>query len=499
VPLQKVLCLKAGILGMLCPIKSHTQECQMRNFVLFNSWQTDRPSKSNKHFIKSCLDKAAKKVKQDLLVEDSSRPADFMIDQDTLGLPGSPDIVKAILDKIDICDIFFADLTYVAKVPRKHGVSNPNVLTERGYALKSVGGERMIAVMNTAYGSPDKLPFDLKSIRWPLLYNLTSTSSPEQRKATEDKLVSELVNAISVILKSGVLIKKETDSTTLIQDNILDATKQVLITKLFNNETEKVLVQLKTPKYDLYNPVPTYDLIWQRAESYVKDLSTIIPLVILGCRWGDSTYTSLWVDLISRLGNLETSPTNLYEAWRDLSLMPPLFLFYAAGITLLKCNKYETFKRLFEAHVKIPNENYEDPIYRITTATFPLAKHTRQFDTTNYSQKFLREAIRPYFIDLIPKNMEYDYFFFQFELIFNLVRIHNYSKTGSTHHGIFCALQFRSLKSDDAFSEFEESISKQKQKHPLVSAGLFDGDFQNVLNAINLIREYIKSPYSMPA
>jgi hypothetical protein len=128
-----------------------------------------------------------------------------------------------------------------------------------------------------------------------------------------------------------------------------------------------------------------------------------------------------------------------------------------------------------------------------------LTKPARPFDTTNYSQKYFQESLRPYFKDLIPKDTEYDYFFFQFELIFNLFRIHNKSKTGEVHHGIFCALQFRSLKSGDAFSEFEESLSEQKQKHPLISAGLFDGDFQNVLNAIHLIKEYKTNPYSMPA
>jgi hypothetical protein len=390
-------------------------------------------------------------------------------------------------------------LTYVAKVPKKHGVSNPNVLTERGYALKSVGSERMIAVMNTAYGSPDKLPFDLKSIRWPVLYNLISTASPKERKAAEEKLVVDLINAISVILKSGVLTKKEIEPNNFIQENILNASKQIQITNIFKNEVQKVFEQLKAPQYDLYNPYLTNDLIWERAESYVKDLSTLTPLIILGCRWGDSTYAPLWVEFISRIGNLETPPTTLYESWRDLSLLPPLFLFYAAGITLLKCHKYEIFRRLFEAHVKIPNENYEIPIYRITTSRLPLAKPTRQFDTTNYAQKFVRQTIRPHFKDLIPNDSEYDYFFFHFELIFNLMRIHFDSKTGANRHGIFCALQFRSLKSDDAFVEFEKDVLDLKHKHPLMIAGLFDGDFQNVLNAITLIREYKMRPYFMPA
>jgi len=44
--------------------------------------------------------------------------------------------------------VLFADLTFAATVPGKHGASNPNVLTEKGYALKAVGRDRILSVMN---------------------------------------------------------------------------------------------------------------------------------------------------------------------------------------------------------------------------------------------------------------------------------------------------------------------------------------------------------------
>jgi hypothetical protein len=37
---------------------------------------------------------------------------------------------------------------------------NPNVLVELGYALKALGDERVIVVVNTAFGKEELLPFD---------------------------------------------------------------------------------------------------------------------------------------------------------------------------------------------------------------------------------------------------------------------------------------------------------------------------------------------------
>jgi hypothetical protein len=48
---------------------------------------------------------------------------------------------------------------------RHRRAPNPNVLLELGYARSALGQNRIALVMNTAFGGPEKLRFDLKMYR----------------------------------------------------------------------------------------------------------------------------------------------------------------------------------------------------------------------------------------------------------------------------------------------------------------------------------------------
>jgi hypothetical protein len=74
--------------------------------TIFYSWQSDLPSKINRGFIHDALGVAARAVTRDLSLYEEPK-----IDQDTRGLSGSPEILSAILSKIDSCSLFVADLT----------------------------------------------------------------------------------------------------------------------------------------------------------------------------------------------------------------------------------------------------------------------------------------------------------------------------------------------------------------------------------------------------
>ena len=72
-------------------------ECNRRfRFGVFYSWQSDTDSKLNRNFIEDAIEKAIKWVNKD-----ASEGPLLAIDKDTRGVPGSPDIVNAILQKID--------------------------------------------------------------------------------------------------------------------------------------------------------------------------------------------------------------------------------------------------------------------------------------------------------------------------------------------------------------------------------------------------------------
>ena len=168
--------------------------------TIFYSWQSDRPPSICRSFIKDALESAIKTVSLELALEEAIR-----LDQDTAGVPGSPGIAESILKKIDDCAMFVADLTAVTTNDEREKAPNPNVLIEYGYALKVVGVNRIIGVMNEAYGVADEtLPFDLKHRRWPIRYRLSPDDSGGVKHDQKEKLVSSLISALRTAFESGL-------------------------------------------------------------------------------------------------------------------------------------------------------------------------------------------------------------------------------------------------------------------------------------------------------
>jgi hypothetical protein len=158
---------------------------------IFYSWQSDVESKYNRQFIKECLSKAIKQLNKELAIEDAVR-----LDHDTKGIEGSPDITSVIFNKIEECDIFIGDITFITHSENNKYCSNPNVLIELGYALKCLGDRRIINIMNVSFGNPDKkLPFDLAHKRWPIIYSLASDNY-DDKSSIKKELIASIRSAL---------------------------------------------------------------------------------------------------------------------------------------------------------------------------------------------------------------------------------------------------------------------------------------------------------------
>lgn len=164
---------------------------------VFWSWQNDFSPKCCRHFIRDALEMAVNNVGEELGLEDSERPA---LDHDTKNTPGMAEITKTILKKISQSAVFVADLTPIGKSPEGKALPNPNVLIELGWALKVLGDERIIAILNTAEGwKPDDLPFDIRHRR-ALTYELSEETTKDERKKTKERLIQDLTGALKINL-----------------------------------------------------------------------------------------------------------------------------------------------------------------------------------------------------------------------------------------------------------------------------------------------------------
>jgi len=126
----------------------------MKQRTVFYSWQSDLPNSTNRSFIGNCLTKAIKGLRV------AKPELDVCLDRDTASVPGSPDILATILDKIDNCHLFVCDISIIQGGTRP--TPNPNVLFELGYAVKRLGWNRVICVANSHFGAIESLPFDVR-------------------------------------------------------------------------------------------------------------------------------------------------------------------------------------------------------------------------------------------------------------------------------------------------------------------------------------------------
>ncbi|TWB77196.1 hypothetical protein FBZ87_1038 [Nitrospirillum amazonense] len=171
--------------------------------TIFFSWQSDAPDKTGRRFIERCLERAITKLAADVELEEAVR--DLQVDRDTKGVPGSPKIVDTIFSKIDRAEAFIGDVTFVGRRLNGDPIPNPNVLIEYGWALKSLGHDRVLTVMNTVYGKPEAatLPFDMRHVRHPISYHLPDGVSSDEMEEVRANLVGVLVSALRDILKIG--------------------------------------------------------------------------------------------------------------------------------------------------------------------------------------------------------------------------------------------------------------------------------------------------------
>jgi len=201
--------------------------------IVFYSWQSDLPNSTNRSFLENALKRAALEIEHD-----GSIDIEPVIDRDTRGIAGAPDIASTIFAKITAADLVVADISIVSKQRGKRATPNPNVLIELGYALKTLGHERIVLVFNKAFGKIEDVPFDLKMRRM-IPYELS--------EGLDDSSIvkKELINNFKAALISGLAnVAKEDTSTEILKAIENQLPNKIIIVRKYSSsfllELEKI-------------------------------------------------------------------------------------------------------------------------------------------------------------------------------------------------------------------------------------------------------------------
>jgi hypothetical protein len=194
--------------------------------IVFYSWQSDLEGALTRNFIEEALTRAA-----DSLNKDQTTTVDPVVDRDTGGKAGAVDIADTIFQKIRECDAFVCDVSFInGRDPgslhwlprlllavleffnkgyfRQRLTPNPNVMAEIGFAAASVGWNRIILVLNTAFGEVENLPFDLRG-RSVVTFDLPSREARrELRPQFKAQIEAALRHALKEIIQPEFWINK---------------------------------------------------------------------------------------------------------------------------------------------------------------------------------------------------------------------------------------------------------------------------------------------------
>lgn len=151
--------------------------------TIFYSWQSDLPNKTNRGFIDTALRRAITAIGRD-----ETAALEPVMDRDTLGVAGSPDIAVSIFAKVASADVFVADVSIINRDDGNRPTPNPNVLFELGFAVAELGWENVILVMNDVFGDPSALPFDLRGRRVIVYSALPEGEKTEARGLLQGRL-----------------------------------------------------------------------------------------------------------------------------------------------------------------------------------------------------------------------------------------------------------------------------------------------------------------------
>lgn len=165
--------------------------------TIFYSWQSDLPKDTNLNAIRQSIREASS------LVESEIEDTRIEVDEATRDTTGSPNIPKTIFDKISASDVFICDLTTINTTAPKdfRRVPNPNVLIELGYAIATLGWERIVMVFNEVHGVfPIDLPFDIDRHR-----SMRFKIQDKKDNSGKSKLSQEMKVAIQSIIEKAPL------------------------------------------------------------------------------------------------------------------------------------------------------------------------------------------------------------------------------------------------------------------------------------------------------
>jgi hypothetical protein len=204
---------------------------------------------------------------------------------------------------------------------------------------------------------------------------------------------------------------------------ILREENQISLHDLFFTEQETAIK--KTTLIDDFTLYPDNEHVYPQLRKYESSLEIILLLIINGVYWSKPEQYRIFFNALLRFSDPPVYPNSkYYDDTRNLHYYPSLLILYSLGISAVLSQKYDLINTCF--HLKIAQSEREPKEFNLIEIIHPhlvTLKIMDQILSTNNStplSNHIKKTIRPLFLQLIPRDSEFDDMFDVFEYLLAL-------------------------------------------------------------------------------
>jgi hypothetical protein len=156
----------------------------------------------------------------------------------------------------------------------------------------------------------------------------------------------------------------------------------------------------------------------------MKQMELLCSLVAEGVYWSKTLHHEIWLNLLAKFAHPPRNNSS-WAIWSNLNYFPALSLLYTIGIGALLRKNYHLLNQLFSLQVYNPFRDGE----KASVMTFINTAEVIEVDQLNKAMgtnkivpvsELLYDFTKPFYIEFLPAEQQFDELFDEFELIFSL-------------------------------------------------------------------------------
>lgn len=309
--------------------------------------------------------------------------------------------------------------------------------------------------------------------------------------------ISEKIGALESLdnnhpLNSGIAVAR-------LKKYIVSNDNKILLHDLIISQQEKIFTNLRGKIInDLY---PDSKNLLTYLSFSQKTIEPLMPIIINGVFWSKPEHHYLFTNLLSRFSepSLESDGIH-YDLTKRFYYFPSLFLFYAIGISAIKCKNYKLLYdcfhlKIFESKSEFSNEFVM--IKRIHSLLVDSRDMNRILGKNYHTpvSEYAYTYLRPYFENFILSDRE---FMDTFDIFEYLLALNYISIIDEQYESIFAPVgrfkwrrgkfRTRAYLLNDLLSEAE----KMQSNWDLLKSGMFEGRYEIYASCKSKLEEFLK-------